>query len=153
MSSLVRVCLAVLATFGAGLVGYLFVDSNASSWYDSLVKPTLTPPDWLFAIVWIILYILMAAALAIMWTKHEQNETWIRFYFVQLLFNAAWTVFFFGFHSTLVALIDILILEYIVLALIAGASEVDRRVAYLLAPYSLWLLFAAYLNLAIWFLN
>ena len=154
MSPIIRVLVAVIATFAAGLAAYLFVDANASSWYAGLEKPVFTPPDWVFAVVWIILYALMAGALAIMWTKGgSENETWVRFYFVQLLFNVAWTIFFFGLHATFVSLIDVLILEYIILALIAGAVEVDKRVAYLLAPYSLWLFFVTYINLAVWFLN
>jgi tryptophan-rich sensory protein len=74
-------------------------------------------------------------------------------FFAHLLLNAAWTIFFFGFHAVLVALIDILILLCCIFLLICGAWEIDKRATYLLAPYFLWVLFATILNIAIWFLN
>ena len=156
MSTLVRVCVAFLATYSAGLLGYLFVDSRVDSWYAALVKPAFTPPDAVFAVVWFILYAFMALALSIVWTKDaskNENDGWVRFYFVQLLFNAAWTVFFFGLHAVLVALIVILFLGFMVLALAVAAADIDRRATYLLLPYLAWLLFAAYLTLGIWWLN
>ncbi len=156
MSPVFRVSVVFLATFGAGAVGFLFVDSHAGSWYASLVKPPLTPPNWVFPVVWPILYALMAAAASIVWTKKPQTpetEGWLRFYFIQILFNAAWTMFFFGFHATLIAFIDILFLGFIVVVLIADVCAKDRWCPYLLAPYMAWILFAAYLNLGIWLLN
>jgi tryptophan-rich sensory protein len=156
MSPSTRVGIAFITTFAAGMAGYYLVDTSSSSWYASLVKPALTPPDITFAIAWSLLYILMALSLSIIWTIHPQTEStagWIRFFFVQLLFNAAWTMFFFALHAVLIAFIDILILGFVILALIATAADLDRRVAYLLIPYFLWILFAGYLTLRIWFLN
>ncbi len=156
MSPLIRVVVAILASFGAGVVGYLFVDSGVSSWYAGLVKPALTPTDFTFVIIWLILYGLMAAALAIVWTKKpraEHTEGWVRFFFVQLLFNASYTMFFFGFHALLIAFIDLLFLAFIVLSLTASAADIDKRVVYVLTPYFLWIVFAAYLTLGVWWLN
>ncbi len=156
MSPTIRVLAAVLASFGAGLIGYMFVDSGVSSWYAGLTKPALTPSDSTFAVVWLILYGLMAAALAIVWTSKphpEYSEGWIRFFFVQLLFNASYTMFFFGFHAVFIAFVDLLFLAFTVLCLTTTAAEIDKRAAYLLTPYLLWILFAAYLTLGIWWLN
>ncbi len=156
MNPIVRVILAFLATFSAGLVGFFFVDAGASSWYEGLLKPALNPPAITFGIVWTILYFLMALALSIVWLKKPQTSLtagWIRFYFVQLLFNVAWTLFFFGLHSILVAFLDILFLAFTVLCLVIATAEIDRRAMYLLIPYLLWVLFAAYLNLSIWLMN
>ncbi|OGG48698.1 hypothetical protein A3C18_02450 [Candidatus Kaiserbacteria bacterium RIFCSPHIGHO2_02_FULL_54_11b] len=156
MSPFVRVAVAVIASYGAGFIGYLFVDAQVSSWYASLTKPALTPSDSTFIFVWLVLYGMMAAALAIVWTKKppaKHAEGWVRFFFVQLLFNASYTMFFFGFHAVLIAFVDLLFLGLVVLSLMASAAEIDRRVVYLLTPYFLWILFAAYLTLGIWWLN
>ena len=130
--------------------------AGVSSWYATLAKPALTPSDSVFLLVWLVLYALMATALAIIWTRDSEKhptEGWVRFYFVQLLFNAAWTMFFFGLHAVFTAFIDILVLGFILLCLVAGACEIDRRAAYLLLPYLAWVIFAAYLNFGIWWLN
>ncbi len=156
MSSALRISIAIIATCAAVLVEFLFINAQALDWYAALVKPPLTPPGWLFGIVWLILYAFMAAALIIVWGKEphlDHMAGWVRFYFIQLLFNATWTMFFFGFHSMIVAFIDILFLAFMVMCLVAGGWEIDRRATYLLAPYLLWIFFAGYLNLAIWLLN
>ena len=155
MQPYVRVAVAILSTAAAGLIGYTFVDAGAISWYASLTKPALTPPMWVFGFVWTLLYIAMALALCIIWLKPSTPSTqgWVRFYFLQLLFNAAWTLFFFKLHSVLVAFVDILFLGFIVLSLIAGAYDHDRRAMNLLLPYFFWILFAGYLTLNIWLLN
>jgi len=156
MNPFIRVSVAVLATYGAGLVGYLFVDTQAASWYAMLAKPALTPPNAVFVVVWLILYALMALALYIVWSTDpttHRTDGWVRFYFVQLLFNAAWTMFFFGFHAPLIAFVDTLFLGLMLVCLVVGAWEIDRRAVYLLLPYLAWIFFAAYLTLGIWWLN
>ncbi|PIR84073.1 hypothetical protein COU18_01555 [Candidatus Kaiserbacteria bacterium CG10_big_fil_rev_8_21_14_0_10_51_14] len=156
MGTLTKVSIAFIATFCAGLLGTLFVDSSTTSWYTTLIKPALNPPPVTFGVAWTVLYFLMALALSIVWVKKPLTSLaagWVRFYFIQLLFNAAWTIFFFGFHSILVAFVDILFLGFMLLCLIIAAAEIDRRASYLLAPSLLWVLFAGYLNLSIWLLN
>ena len=156
MAAYMRVIAAIFVTFGAGLVGSLFIDTNIGGWYEDLSKPVLTPTDTSFLAVWIVLYFLMAIALSIVWLKNPQTETtetWVRFYFVQLLFNAMWTMFFFGLHAMLLAFLDILVLAFIIMTLLAQATKIDGRAAWLLAPYMAWLLFAAYLDIGMWFLN
>lgn len=156
MRALIRVPIAVLACYGAGLLGSIFVSTQMNGWYDALIKPSYMPEAWLFAPVWFVLYGLMAAALVIIWNKdphaHEVRG-WVPFFFAHLLLNAAWTIFFFGFNAVFVALIDIVILGLIICFLIAGAWEIDRRAAYLLSPYFAWVAFAAVLNASIWYLN
>ncbi|MEK7093488.1 MAG: TspO/MBR family protein [Patescibacteria group bacterium] len=156
MNWLARLGVAVLASYGAGFLGSLFITTDVGSWYDMLNKPFFQPPNWIFAPVWIVLYGLMAVAVTIIWNKDPlaaEVRGWVPLFFAHLLLNAAWTVFFFGFHAVLVALITIIILLCCIFFLICGAWEIDRRAAYLLIPYFLWVLFATVLNLAIWFLN
>ncbi len=156
MRPFVRVLAAFLATYGAGLVGFLFVDVGDSSWYANLSKPSFTPSDTVFAVIWLILYGMTAAALAIVWTRKipaAHTAGWIRFFFIQLLFSTCYMMFFFGFHSPFIAFVDILFLGAIVLALTASAADIDRRAVYLMAAYLLWIIFAGYLTMGIWLLN
>jgi tryptophan-rich sensory protein len=156
MRLLVRAGIAILASYGAGFVGSLFVSDGVRGWYATLDKPWFNPPDWIFAPVWFVLYALMAAALVIVWNKDphaEEMRGWVPLFFAHLLLNAAWVVFFFGLHGLLVALIDILLLAFSVFLLMMGAWEIDRRATYLFIPYFAWISFATILNLAIWYLN
>ena len=156
MSRLARLGVALLASYGAGLLGYIFVSTESTSWYDTLQKPFFTPPDWLFGIVWLVLYGCMAIALALMWEEDPdagEVRGWVPLFFAHLLVNAAWTMFFFGFHAILIAFVDVLLLLACIILLICGAWKVDRRAAYLLSPYLAWVLFAAILNGAVWYLN
>jgi tryptophan-rich sensory protein len=156
MRSYVRVGLAILACYGAGLLASLFIDASAGSWYASLAKPEFTPPNWVFAPVWFVLYGCMAAALALVWLKDplaDDGTGWVPMFFAHLLANIAWTVFFFGFHAVFIAFICILVLAVAVLLLMCGAWEIDKRASLLLFPYLLWVLFALALNLSIWLVN
>lgn len=156
MSRIARLCVSALACFGAGFLGSLFVDAASRSWYDMLAKPPFTPPGWVFAIVWLLLYACMSLALWLVWEKdkHASEVTgWVPLFFAHLIVNAAWTIFFFGFHAIIIALIDITALAACVILLILGACEIDKRAAYLLAPYLVWVCFALYLNVGIWYLN
>ena len=156
MHPLLRVSVGVIAVIAAAVSGYLFVDSSVSSWYASLNKPALLPPEWIFPIVGLILYALMIVSVAIIWTKDpetHETEGWVRFFFIQLLFSAAWTAFFFGFHAILISILDLLFLGIVVFGLVCAAWEIDRRVTYFMAPYLAWILFSLYLNINIWLLN
>ena len=143
--------IAALATcYAAGLVGSLFVNPGVDQWYENLTKPELTPPATVFVFVWIILYGLMGIALGIMWGRTTLWHPWVGMFLVSLLFNAAWTMFFFGFHAILLAFIDAAILMMILVPLLMGAWETERRAFYLLVPYVAWMFFALYLNGYIW---
>jgi tryptophan-rich sensory protein len=156
MSGIARLGVSVLACFGAGLLGSLFIETSARSWYDILVKPAFTPPGWTIALIWLVLYVCMSLALWLVWEKDEHATEvtgWVPLFFAHLLVNAAWPMFFFGFHAILIALIDIFVLIACVIILMLGAWEVDRRATYLLAPYLLWVSFSTVLNISIWYLN
>lgn len=113
--------------------------------YDLLTKPPATPPDWLFPVVWTLLYLLMGIAMGRVWraasgsARRQAAALWC----VQLGVNGFWPVVFF-LLAGLIAL---------VLAMSAQFSRRDPAAAWLCAPYLLWLLFAAYLNLGVWLLN
>ena len=145
---------AFIVSAAAGVAPLYFVGHGALQWYAALERPALTPPETSFLMIWLGLYVLMALALAFVWTaEHSAFPGWVRFYFIQLLFNAAWVFFFFMLHATLVAFFDMLFVAFTLSALIAGAWEIDKRASYLLAPCFACALFAAFINLNVWLLN
>jgi len=156
MRSFMRAVISILVTYGAGFLGSIFIADAAGTWYDGITKPWFTPPNWVFLPVWLILYGLMALALWIIWMKDPNVKSlrgWVPLFFAHLLLNAAWSIFFFGFHAVFVAMLDIGLLVFAVFTLMMGAYEIDKRATYLLLPYFVWVLFAAILNVSIWYLN
>ena len=123
--------------------------------YDLLTKPPATPPDRLFPVVWTLLYLLMGIAMGLVWrssigrARKEATALWS----IQLAVNGLWPVLFFllGAHGP--AFFWLVGLIVLVLFMIADFSRRNAAAAWLSAPYLLWLLFAAYLNLGIWLLN
>lgn len=147
----------------AGIVGSIFTVSAIPTWYATLAKPTVNPPSWVFAPVWITLYALMGISLFLIWKQYSlirsnggiaTREKWAMIlFFVQLVLNALWSVLFFGLHSIGGALIDIVLLWLAILATIVSFYRISRPAAFLLVPYILWVTFAVYLNYSIWVIN
>ena len=141
------------------LIGFLSgfaTQSSVSDWYVSLNKPGFTPPDWLFGPVWTVLYIMMGVSAGIVWSKgyyHKWVKTALYHFGFQLIFNALWSLVFFGFQSPFWALLVILVLMMLILGTIRWFNIVSRTAAYLLIPYFLWVCFASLLNYQIWILN
>jgi benzodiazapine receptor len=142
-------CLAV------GLVGSFFTNS-LSGWYQNLQKPPFNPPSWVFAPVWTILYLLMGVSAFLVW-RSGPVTTAVKFaltcFLVQLAFNALWTPLFFLLRTPLAALVDIILLWFAIVATIISFHKVSTPAAILLAPYIIWVSFAAVLNAAICILN
>ena len=132
----------------AGGVGAIFTTQAIPTWYATLNKPILSPPNWVFAPVWTTLYILMGISLYLVWKKKIPTIFWI-----QLVLNAAWSIIFFGWHNPLLALVDIVALWIAIVLTIKSFYKISKLSAYLLYPYLAWVSFAAILNLAIVFLN
>jgi len=156
-SSVFKLLLSVGATFCAASVGSFFtVSEDGSNWYEALEKPIFTPPDWIFGPVWTILYFMMGVAAFLVWQKgvpKSHVRVALVFFVVQLIFNAAWSVIFFGFHSVGLALFDIVFLWFAILATIISFWRVDGIAAALLLPYISWVSFAVILNTGICLLN
>lgn len=122
--------------------------------YDNIVRPPLSPPAVVFPIVWTILYVLMAIAVAMVFRSNgPKREFALLLYVAQLIVNAFWTTIFFGLEAYLFAFLWLLMLTAMVLLMIYLFYKIAPVAAYLLVPYFLWLFFAGYLNLAIWLLN
>lgn len=117
-------------------------------------KPVLSPPAWLFPVVWTLLYILMGIAAYIVWqSKSSDKDLALKFYGVQLLFNFFWSYIFFNLQSYLFAFIWLIILWLLIIVTTVLFYRINKTAGYLLIPYLLWVTFAAYLNFAIYLLN
>ena len=118
------------------------------------VQPPLSPPAWLFPIVWTILFALMGISAARVYMSCCPGRSDALFvYTVQLIVNFLWTVFYFSFHAFLLSFLWLLFLLLLVLLMDVRFERCSSGAGKLQIPYTLWLCFAAYLNLATWLLN
>ena len=143
--------LIVLCFVVAG-IGGLVTTPSIPNWYSGLVKPSWTPPSWVFGPVWSVLYLCMAVAAWLVWRKGNALVP-LTFFAVQLAFNAAWSWLFFGLHSPGAALIDIVLLWIAIAATTIAFWRRSVVAGLLFLPYLAWVSFAATLNFAIWRLN
>ena len=151
-----RLIISLLVCQLAGFIGSLVTRPAVSTWYAELIKPKFTPPDWVFAPVWISLYILMGVAAFLVWRRglhHQVVRRALAFFGVQLVLNVLWSYLFFGLRSPLAGLIGICILGIAIILTVRSFLQASRTAGLLLIPYFLWVSFATGLNLSIWWLN
>jgi tryptophan-rich sensory protein len=156
MPNYLKLVIALLLPQLAGLVGTFFTTPSIDSWYKSLVRPELAPPNWVFAPVWITLYLLMGIAAYLVWKRGWKKpgvKEGLCLFFSQLVLNSSWSVIFFGLHNPRAAFVEIISLWLAILATLVTFAKTSRPAAWLLLPYLLWVSFAAYLNYSIWILN
>ncbi|HIW73016.1 MAG TPA: tryptophan-rich sensory protein [Firmicutes bacterium] len=138
-------------TLAAGAVGGLL---GGISGFGSLVKPPLTPPAIVFPVVWTILYLMMGFAAYLVWNANDvDGGRVLRMFLLQLLVNMLWPFFFFRLGWRLFAFFWLLLLIALVTLTMSGFRYISRPAFYLMIPYLLWTLFAAYLNLGFYLLN
>ncbi len=133
-----------------GIVG-LIISSSID--YNSLERPFLSPPSIAFPIVWTILYILMGISFAILESNQLTDKKTNLLYYTQLGFNALWSIIFFLLKWRLFAFIWIIILAILIIFMILNFYRKNKIAGLLQVPYLLWVLFASYLNIAIYILN
>ncbi|MBQ3417154.1 MAG: tryptophan-rich sensory protein [Ruminococcus sp.] len=121
--------------------------------FEMLQKPPLSPPAWLFPVAWTILYILMGVSYGLLKEKGLLDNTVKGVYYAQLAVNLIWPFLFFLLEWRLFAFIWLILLIILVIAMIAVFYKRDKAAALLQIPYLLWLVFAGYLNLAVYLLN
>lgn len=121
--------------------------------YNSLIKPAISPPAIIFPIVWTVLYILMGVSYGILKSNSLLTEKEKNIYYLQLFVNYLWPIFFFVFDWRLFSFLWILLLIVLVVIMIKEFYEKNKTAGLLQIPYLLWLVFAAILNLLIYFLN
>lgn len=147
------ICLLIPLAIG-GISGFATATS-ITDWYVTLNKPTFNPPNYLFAPVWTLLYLLMGVSLFIIWRSSiGQNRTNALLIFaIQLTLNFLWSFLFFRFNLLAFALIEIVMLWISILLMIIIFKRISKLAAFLQIPYLLWVSFATILNSAIWVLN
>lgn len=120
------------------------------AWYETLSKPSWTPPGWLFPPVWFLLYLGIGVAGWLVWRAGGSGAALpLALWAAQLVLNAAWSWLFFGLHRPGAALVDIVILLVLIVAFAVAARSFSPVAAWLFVPYGLWVLFATSLNAAI----
>ncbi len=135
--------------FGAAAIGARF---KPGAWYAGLRKPSWTPPNWLFAPVWTLLYALMAVSAWLVWREAGASGE-AGLFVLQLALNAAWSWLFFGLHRPGLAFADIVALWLAILATLVAFWAVRPLAGWLLVPYLAWVTYASTLNAAVWRLN
>lgn len=122
--------------------------------YDEIQIPPLSPPTWLFPIVWSILYILMGISSAMIYKSGDPGKTGaLRIYALQLIVNFFWSLIFFNMRAFGFASIWLVLLLALVIWMICLFAKINTKAAYLQIPYVLWLLFALYLTVGVFLLN
>ncbi len=124
--------------------------------YIEYIKPPLSPPVWIFGVVWVLLYALMGIAAYLIYTSNIPQHirlNAIKLYAIQLFVNFLWSIVFFRFQMPWLAFIVILLLDFLVILTIKAFKDINKTAALLLIPYLVWILFATYLNLGIAILN
>ncbi|MBR0303068.1 MAG: tryptophan-rich sensory protein [Clostridia bacterium] len=143
----------VAISLGTGILATLFSRPRAD-FYGSINQPAVTPPSWLFPIVWTILYILMGVSAYLIYeTSCRDRRLSLGVWAFQLAVNFIWTLVFFNARAFLFAFILIIVLWIMIAVMIALFHRCRPTAAYLQVPYFLWVTFAAYLTWSIYMLN
>ena len=143
--------LFVLICLFIGYLSSLFQMESLKEWYPTLEKSKLTPPSFVFVIVWGILYTFLGIStfLAFKSAKRQGKSSVLIMFFTQLCFNLLWSIFFFGMRMPLIAFVEIFFLITITLNMMKVYKRYNFASYLLLYPYILWIIFATYLNFVI----
>ncbi len=157
MSKYLRIIYCVAICLVVGYLSSITTQSSINTWYPTLIKPSFNPPNWLFAPVWTLLFIMMGIAAGMIWNQLENQRELVKkallFFTVQLLLNALWSYLFFGLNNVLLALIEVILLWLVIYETFHIFKKIDKKAAYLFIPYLIWVAFAAVLNGSIYYLN
>lgn len=121
-------------------------------WYDTLTKPSFSPPNWIFGPVWTILYFLMGWAFYTILRK-KKNTKALNYFYIQLVLNLLWSFMFFGLRSPSFGLINIVAMWFAIVLTMVEFKKISKLAFYLFVPYLLWVSFASVLNLSVLVLN
>ncbi len=155
-STLIRLIASILIPQAAGGIGSLFTMASIPTWYAALNKPSFNPPNWIFAPVWTLLFLMMGIALAFIWKEglsRREVKIALTFFMIQLFMNVLWSFLFFYLKMYFAAFIEIIILWFGILITLVSFYRISRIAGYLLVPYLLWVSFAIVLNFFLWQLN
>lgn len=147
------ICIAIPLAVG-GLSALLSRGSMET--FSALNKPPLSPPGWLFPVVWTILYVLMGVASYLVFTSDADTadkEKALTVYGYQLIFNFFWSLWFFNLSLYLFSFIWLVVLWILIIITTVRFFRISKTAGYLMVPYLAWVTFAGYLNLGIYLLN
>lgn len=144
--SAIIIAFLVLATASSGAI------FKPGDWYEQLRRPSWTPPNWAFPVVWSILFIAIGVSGWMVWQAQGLGLA-MGLWLLQLIFNAIWSWLFFGRQRMDLAFVDVCALFVTIIAYIAVASQVSQVAALLFVPYAVWVAIAATLNRTVWRLN
>lgn len=151
----VGLVVSIALVFLVAWVGANITTPQIPNWYANLEKPSFNPPSWVFGPTWTLLYLMMATAAWLVWRKEgfAGAKLALGVYGVQLFLNGLWSPLFFGWQRPDLALINIVLMWFAILATILLFWRHHRVAASLLVPYLLWVSFATVLNASIWWMN
>jgi len=153
---ILKLIASILICQGVGSIGALFTSPAILTWYTTIQKPSFNPPNWIFAPVWTLLFLMMGISLYFVWSKGWEDKKIkiaVFIFSAQLALNIFWSLLFFGLQSPFYAFIEIIILWLAILLTIISFYKISKIATYLLLPYILWVSFAAVLNFSILILN
>ena len=142
----------LIITFTASGIGGFTTAIFKEPWYSEIILPQFNPPNWVFAPVWTTLYILMSIAIWRVWINFFDRKI-LNIYFIHLIFNASWSVIFFGFHQIELALLNLIIILIFIFILMGIYLRKDKLSFFLTLPYFFWSSYALVLNFWIVLLN
>lgn len=150
------VSIAVIPVVAVSVIGQIATYPNLTPWYARLIKPFFNPPNWLFAPVWTVLYVLMAFSVWRVLRLRRNTSArllGLTLFFVQLALNAAWPWMFFAAHNPTLGVIDIIPQLAVIIATVIVFLRLDVAAAVALIPLAVWVGFAAALSFSILSLN
>lgn len=151
-----KLFISIIICQAAGIAGSIFTRASVGTWYQTLARPSFAPPNWVFAPVWITIFVMMGISLYLIVKPDDFmviNKKALTVFAFQLVFNILWSAAFFGLRSPLAGLIVIFILWFLILFNISEFYNISKAAGILLIPYILWVSFAALLNFEYWRLN
>ena len=133
------------------------ITKDSMDMFDKINQPFLSPPSWLFPVVWTVLYILMGVSIGMIYesnsgTKEDKKKAFV-LYGLNLTVNFFWSIIFFNFQAFLIAFLWLILLIFIIAKMITAFNKIKPAAAYLQIPYIVWCCFASYLTASIWLMN
>jgi len=151
-----KLLISILIPLAVGSLSGFYTSSGVNGWYALANKPWFNPPNWVFAPVWTLLYILMGIAFYLVWnakTEKSLKQIAMLFFVLQLVLNFFWSVIFFKAQQPGWAFAEIMVMWVMILLTIIWFGKISSTAAWLMVPYICWVSFATVLNYAIWKLN
>ena len=152
----IKCSIAVAACLLLGFAASVAANTSGDEWFSKLEKPFFNPPTWLFATIWMILFLAMGIAAGIVWSKgfyHKWVKVALYHFGFQLILTGFWFILFFGFHKPFLALLISMALLVLLLLTIKWFRIISDTAAALMIPHALWVLFLVAFTFEIWRIN